>query len=85
MLHTPAEIALNANGREATLQSGRQSLVVELVSPADAKLEVLPVAPLPTSPQPDRQAANKGVRKLGVHLTGASKATIEVRLKPVWP
>ncbi|MCU0871700.1 MAG: heparinase II/III-family protein, partial [Pirellulaceae bacterium] len=85
MLHTPAEIDLNANGREATLQSGRQSLVVELVSPADAKLEVLPVAPLPTSPQPDRQAANKGVRKLGVHLTGASKATIEVRLKPVWP
>lgn len=85
MLHTPAEVALNANGREATLRIGSQSLLVELVLPADAKLEVLPAVPLPTSPQPDRQAVNKGIRKLGVHLTGASKATIEVRLKPVWP
>jgi hypothetical protein len=85
LLHTPAEIALNANGREATLQIGRQSLRVELVLPADAKLEVLPAAPLPTSPEPDRQAVNKGVRKLAVHLTGVSKATIELRLKPVWP
>jgi hypothetical protein len=85
LLHTPAEIALNANGREATLHIGRQSLLVELVLPADAQLEILPAAPLPTSPQPDRQAVNKGVRKLGVHLTGVSKATIELRLKPVWP
>lgn len=85
LLHTPAEVTLNDTGREATLRLGRQQLRVELAQPADAKLQVLPAAPLPTSPQPERQAVNKGVRRLAVHLTGAARATIEVELKPVWP
>ncbi len=58
MLHTPADIALNADARTATLRIGSQSLLVELASPTDAKLEVLPAAPLPTSPHPKRQGDN---------------------------
>ncbi len=85
LLHSPAEVTLNDTGREATLRLGRQQLLVELVLPADAKLQVLPATPLPTSPQPERQAVNKGVRRLAVHLTGAARATIELQLKPVWP
>jgi len=85
LLHTPAEVTLDDNGRAATLRIGRQTLRVELVLPADARLQVLPAAPLPTSPQPERQAVNKNIRKLAVHLTGAAQATIELQLKPVWP
>jgi len=85
LLHTPADIALSDDARTATLRSGSQSLLVELASPADAKLQVLPAAPLPTSPQPERQGSNNRIRKLAVHLAGVSQTTIELRLKPQWP
>ncbi len=85
LLHTPATISLNADARTATLRIGSQSLLVELASPTDAKLEVLPAAPLPTSPNPERQAANKSIQKLAVHLEGVSKTSLELRLKPQWP
>lgn len=84
-LHTPADISLSDDARTATLRIGGQSLLVELASPADAKLEVLPAASLPTSPQPERQGSNNRIRKLAVHLAGVSQATIELRLKPQWP
>jgi len=85
LLHTPADIVLSDDARTATLRIGGQSLLVELASPSDAKLQVLPAAPLPTSPQPERQGGNKKTRKLAVHLAGVSGATIELRLKPQWP
>jgi len=85
LLHTPADIALSDDARAATLRIGSQSLPVELASPSDAKLQVLPAAPLPTSPQPERQGSNNSIRKLAVHLAGASQTAVELRLKPQWP
>lgn len=85
LLHTPAAMDLDGEARTATLRIGDQSLLVELASPADAKLEVLPAAPLPTSPSPQGQASNKGIRKLAVHLAVSTKTVIELRLKPQWP
>ena len=57
-------------------------LTARLLQPAHAVLTVMDAAPLPASPHPKGQAANPGVRKLAVHLTNATQATIVIQLTP---
>ncbi len=80
--HTPAQVELAAGGRTATLRLGEGRLVVRLVEPADAAFEVLEARPLPTSPQPEQQADNAGVRKLAVHRTGVRETRVSVIFEP---
>jgi hypothetical protein len=79
--HTTADVKLAADGRLATLTQDGKSLKVSLASPANAVFEVMSASPLPTSPNPSVQNANKGRRKLAVHLNGVESATIEVRFE----
>jgi hypothetical protein len=93
-LHTPAELALAGDGRSATLRlpspSGRGAggegmarLSVQVLAPAEARFEVRPAAPLASSPQPERQAANDKVRKLALHFPGTSQLRLAVLLVPL--
>ena len=76
--HTEAEVELSPDKRKATLRQAGKSLVVDLLSPADAVFEVLPALPGPASPKPAKQASNKGRRKLAVRLNHVRSASIKV-------
>ncbi len=82
--HTEADVKLDADAKGATLTQNGKHLRVELVEPKGATLQVLPAAPLPTSPNPDIQAKNTGVRKLGICVKGVRKLELTVKLIPQW-
>ena len=81
-LHTAASVTIESDGRTANLQQAGKQLRAEILSPAGATFEVTDAQPLPPSPHPERQAKNKDIRKLTIHLTGISDARLAVLLAP---
>ena len=81
-LHTAASVTIERDGRTANLQQAGKQLRAEILSPAGATFEVTDAQPLPPSPHPERQAKNKDIRKLAIHLTGISDARLAVLLVP---
>jgi len=81
-LHTPAEISISESGSTATLAQNQQHFTATILSPSNAKFTSMPAAPLPTSPHPEKQNENRGVRKLAIHLTDAREARIAVLFAP---
>jgi hypothetical protein len=82
-MHTPAEIVLEDEGRVARLRQGEETFEARILAPAGAKFTVLPAAPLPTSPQPEKQNPNANIRKLALHLPATQRVTIVVSLTPI--
>jgi hypothetical protein len=80
--HTGAEVEWAEDGRTATLRQDGKTLQVSLGSPAEARFEVMEASPLPTSPDPEGQGVNKGIRKLTVHLPEAEEVTIRIAFSP---
>ena len=80
--HTRASIELAANGEARLRENGRELRAV-LLAPKGGSFEVLDAAPLPTSPKPEKQDPNKGIRKLAVHLQATEPTRIAVLLIPV--
>jgi len=81
-MHTPATVALEADGRVATLQQGEAKLRAQIVAPADARFEVRPAEPLASSPNPEGQRSNRDVRKLAVHLPEVRSLRLAVVFTP---
>ncbi|MCX6925073.1 MAG: heparinase II/III family protein [Verrucomicrobia bacterium] len=81
-MHTPVNVQIETNGRTADLQQGGAQLRAEILSPPDAKFQLMDAQPLPTSPHPDGQAKNERVRKLAIHLAGISEARLVVLFVP---
>ena len=81
-LHTHAKVELGADASATLTQDGAR-LWAKILSPAGAKFTVMDASPLPTSPHPEKQGDNKGVRKLAIHLENASDATLAVLLVPL--
>jgi hypothetical protein len=79
-LHTPADV--KANGRTALLSLHGKSLTACILSPAGAEFTIMDAKPLPTSPAPTMQDANRGVRKLAIRLKGVTRERIAVLLDP---
>jgi hypothetical protein len=84
-MHTHAGIAIEKDGRAATLEQAGVQLRAEILSPARAFFEVRDAQPLPGSPHPDRQAGNREIRKLAIHLAGVTDCRLAVRLVPLPP
>ncbi len=80
--HTGAEIEVAPGGRSALLQQEGKRLEVRLVEPQDARFEVRPAEPLPSSPNPRGQRPNRGIRKLAIHLSGVTNARLAVLFVP---
>lgn len=83
--HTPAEIRLSADGRTATMQQGGKRLEARLLEPAGARFEIRAAEPLPSSPNPEGQRANRQVRKLSIRLGGVTTARLAVWFTPEEP
>lgn len=81
-LHTAATAKVADDGRSVMLQQGAARLQARLLAPADGKFQILPAEPLPSSPQPPKQAVNEGTRKLAIHLSGVSNTQIVVLFSP---
>ncbi len=82
-MHTSAEIQINAEGRTATLNQGGKKLAARITSPADVRFEVREAEPLPTSPNPQGQKSNAGIRKLAIHFNGSGAVRLCVELVPL--
>jgi hypothetical protein len=70
------------DGREAWLSQDGKDLRVRVVEPASARLTVMDAQPLPSSPKPEKQNANTGVRKLAIQLTNVVDLSLEVVFEP---
>jgi Heparinase II/III-like protein len=77
-MHTRAQVTVKEGGRAAVLEQNGKRLLARIAEPADARFEVRPAEPLPTSPAPAGQAKNPGVRKLAVHLSGVRDVRLAV-------
>ena len=83
-MHTQADVALSEGGKAATLQqNGKQIVATIEAGPDGSAFEVMPAAPLPTSPNPDVQNKNEGRRKLAIHLTRVTDLKLTVKFMPV--
>jgi hypothetical protein len=80
--HTKAQIEVASDGRSATLSQNGKRLKVVVQEPATAKLEVMDAAPLPTSPNPNKQADNSKIRKLAIHLREVKDLKLAVEFVP---
>jgi hypothetical protein len=91
-MHTQAHIdhpGLSPDGRTLVIsgidprQIPRVRLEARILSPPDARFEVLPAAPLPgTNPAPN-QSPNGNFKTLAIHLANVSNTTIVVTLTPL--
>jgi hypothetical protein len=82
-MHTPAAIVIENDGRAATLRQAGLQLRAEILAPAQAAFEIRDAQPLPDSPHPDRQAGNRDIRKLAIHLPAITDCRLAVRLVPL--
>jgi hypothetical protein len=80
-LHTPAEVRLERDGRQAILRLGEKELSCELISSPEASFQVMDAQPLPSSPDPAGQSTNDGIRKLAIRFGGVREAEIKVVIK----
>ncbi|HUU68417.1 MAG TPA: heparinase II/III family protein [Planctomycetota bacterium] len=82
-MHTKASAEVADDGRTAILRQGRPRLWLHILSPANAEFTVMDARPLPTSPNPEMQNKNEGVRKLAIRLADARDVTISVLMVPL--
>lgn len=75
-MHTAARVEVLGSADRAVLTENGRSMNVRILSPAGAKFEVLPAAPLKTSPNPSGQNPNDNIRKLRVHLSEVKDASL---------
>lgn len=83
-MHTRAEIEIIEEGRAAILSSQDKRLYIKLLeAPVGAELSVMAAQPLPTSPNPEGQSMNHGIRKLAVHMEGVERSDLTVWMVPL--
>lgn len=80
--HTEAEVKLTEGDRCAVLSRHGKQFTVRLEAPAAARFGIMEARPLPSSPNPEIQDANKGRRKLFIHLEGVTNLDLRVRFAP---
>jgi len=81
-LHTEAEATLGDGGRTALLSQNGKRFTVRLEEPKEGAFTLMECRPLPTSPNPEKQANNVKRRKLALNLKGVQACRIQVALEP---
>jgi len=78
-----AEITLAPDGKSALLEYDGDKMLVRITQgPADAKLDIMPTQPLPTSPDPEIQPDIPG-HKLFIHVTNQQTLNLTVEFVPL--
>lgn len=81
-VHTRAKVSLADDGHEAVLKMGRERLLARILHPGRAVFEVVSAAPATSSPHPEGQDSNRGVRKLMIRLKDVGGERIAVYFIP---
>ena len=81
-MHTATSARIGDDGRTAILEQAGKELRAEILSPENARFQLIDAQPLPSSPHPERQAKNEHIRKLAIHLSGITDSRIAVLLAP---
>lgn len=81
--HTRATLKPAADKRSVVLSQHGKQYVATLLSPAKARFEIMPAAPLPGSPHPAQNNPNEGIQKLSIHIPAVSEARVVVVFHPV--
>jgi hypothetical protein len=81
--HTRAAVALTESDRTAQLTQDGKRLDVRLGRDVPGRFEVRDARPLPSSPNPERQNPNTGIRKLALHYPAIRNLDLEVTFAPV--
>jgi hypothetical protein len=81
-MHTPAAVQVEEGGSGALLRQAGVELRARILSPPEARFQIVPAEPLPTSPHPAGQAKNEKTRKLSIHLGDVRDTRIVVLLTP---
>ena len=76
--HTEAKII--TLGKVAILEMNGKRLYLEILQPVNTPFKTCLAAPFPSSPNPEKQASNKGRSKLAIHLENAKDTVIEVQI-----
>ena len=82
-MHTPASVSIGPDGASANLKQAAAQLSAHIIWPKEAKFQILEPQPLATSPHPENQAKNEGIRKLAIHLSGITNTRLVVLLLPI--
>ncbi|MHB8523338.1 MAG: DUF4962 domain-containing protein [Limisphaerales bacterium] len=82
-LHTATAIQVDPSKTTAVLTQGNARLRATILAPSDAGFVTMDAEPLASSPHPQRQAQNAGVRKLAVHVIGATDLRLAILLVPL--
>ena len=77
-----SQVSLADKGRTATFSQRGKTFTVRLEAPAEAAFTVMDCTPLPSSPNPQPQADNRGRRKLALHLQDVRATQVRVCLEP---
>jgi len=83
LMHTKATIEIDPDGTTAILSQDGRKLAVQIISPAAASFSVLPAEPMQTTPNPDGQMRNLGVKRLAIHMQDVLETTISVQMTPL--
>jgi len=82
-VNTNAEITLAPDGKSALWEYDGDRMLVRITQgPADAKFDIMPTAPLPTSPDPEIQPDIPG-HKLFIHMTNKQTLNLTVEFVPL--
>ncbi len=81
-MHTHAAVKLENGGQKALLTLNGKQLEARIASPSSARFEVRAAEPLATSPNPDGQRSNDGIRKLAIRLRDRGAVRLCVALIP---
>jgi len=81
-LHTEAKVTLSADKRTATLNQNGKSFIVRLEEPEEGVFSVMECKPLPSSPNPEKQASNGKRQKLALQLSGVQNTRVQVSMEP---
>ncbi len=82
-LHTEAKIKMTEDKRTATLNQNGKSFTVRLEEPKEGTFSVMECKPLPSSPNPEKQASNGKRQKLALHLSGVQTTRVQVLMEAV--
>ncbi|MBN2450245.1 MAG: discoidin domain-containing protein [Lentisphaeria bacterium] len=75
---------VDASGRRAVFERNGRRCYAYLLSPEGVQFTAMAASPLPTSPNPEIQDANRGMHKLGIHWTAVTDVTIAVLFAPAY-
>ncbi|MGF9775896.1 heparinase II/III family protein [Priestia aryabhattai] len=81
-MHSTADIEISNDKKTAILTNGNKRVFAHISSPKEGEFSIMTATPLATSPHPNGQLQNGGIKKLSIVLNAVNKTKISVSFIP---